>query len=209
MNISIILGHPRPGSFNHAIAQTAFETLQEDGHNVAFHDLYQEGFDPVMTAEEEQGALPPTDPLVVQHCDEIVAAHGVIIIHPNWFFQPPAMVKGWVDRVLRTGIAYGYQDGKIVGLLKASSGLVFNTANTPAEPEQGLGNPLDTLWRQCILEPAGLDRTERHLFSPVLSSSPEQRRQWLSDVRVLVRDQFAQDAAWSGLIPQPANWYKG
>ena len=59
MKLSLILAHPGPGSFNHAIAETARQTLLRRGHTVLFHDLYAEGFDPILPAHEipkERGA---------------------------------------------------------------------------------------------------------------------------------------------------------
>ena len=52
MRISVILAHPRPGSFNHAIAKTSVQTLMQNGHQVAFHDLYLESFDPILRSAE-------------------------------------------------------------------------------------------------------------------------------------------------------------
>jgi len=52
MKISVILAHPDQASFNHAIAVTAVETLQQQGHEVAFHDLYKDKFPPVIPASE-------------------------------------------------------------------------------------------------------------------------------------------------------------
>ena len=52
MKLSLILAHPNPGSFNHAIAETARQTLLRSGHTVFFHDLYAEGFDPMLPARE-------------------------------------------------------------------------------------------------------------------------------------------------------------
>jgi putative NADPH-quinone reductase len=70
MKILVILGHPRPGSFNHAIAETAIRTLEESGHTVCFHDLYQERFDPVLPfAEIPAGGRP--EPLVAAHCRDL------------------------------------------------------------------------------------------------------------------------------------------
>ncbi|MBN1811683.1 MAG: NAD(P)H-dependent oxidoreductase, partial [Anaerolineae bacterium] len=61
MKVSVILGHPCRGSFNHAIAKTVVRTLRAGGHTVWYHDLYDEGFDPVTTcAEIPKGA--PLDP---------------------------------------------------------------------------------------------------------------------------------------------------
>ena len=91
MNISLILGHPQPGSFDHAIAETAPATLHAHGHAVHYHDLYAEGFDPILPYGEmlREAVL---DPVVAQHCDEIANADGIIIVHPNWWGQPPAVL---------------------------------------------------------------------------------------------------------------------
>jgi len=71
--------------------------------------LYLEKFDPILPDSEiPKGA--PIDPAVQMHCDEIAAAEGIVIIHPNWWGQPPAILKGWVDRVIRLGLAYEFAE---------------------------------------------------------------------------------------------------
>ena len=154
MQISIILAHPDPHSFNHAIAQTALDTLQQNGHQLCFHDLYAEGFDPLLPTNEipKSAALPLE---IERHCQEIANADGIVIIHPNWWGQPPAILKGWVDRVIRPGVAYQFIDGDTgegvpIGLLKARSACVFNTSNTTSEREvrslrRSTGNTLEEL----------------------------------------------------------------
>ena len=126
MKISVILAHPDKKSFNHAIAAAAIETLKKNGHEVFFHDLYAEEFDPLLTSEEipRDAALPVE---VEKHCNEISAADGVVIVHPNWWGQPPAILKGWVDRVIRPGVAYEFLEddqgeGVPCGLLKVQIG---------------------------------------------------------------------------------------
>ena len=131
MKISVILAHPNAGSFNHAIAKVAVETLSARNHQVMFHDLYKEKFDPILTEKEIQKEASLL-PIIETHCHEIAQAEGVIIIHPNWWGQPPAILKGWVDRVIRPGVAYEFQgndegDGIPRGLLKAKTAVVFNT----------------------------------------------------------------------------------
>jgi NAD(P)H dehydrogenase (quinone) len=192
MNVSVLLAHPNPGSFNHAIARTAVETLAALKHRFVFHDLYAEQFDPVMTAEElAKDALLPPD--IERHCQEIGEADGIIFIHPNWWSQPPAILRGWTDRVLRVGRAYHFvPDGKggakPVGLLKARVGLVFNTANTPQETEEELyGDPLETLWRKVVFGLCGVPTVYRRNFSSVILSTLEQRQAWLREVTAAVR----------------------
>ncbi|MEN6422503.1 MAG: NAD(P)H-dependent oxidoreductase, partial [Smithella sp.] len=140
MKISLILAHPDSASFNHAIAQTAVEALKANGHKIFFHDLYQETFDPLLPAEEILKDASLTSD-IKRHCEEIAEADGIIIVHPNWWGQPPAILKGWVDRVIRPGVAYEFLEGDSGegvprGLLKAQTALIYNTSNTEAQREK-------------------------------------------------------------------------
>ena len=100
MKVLVVLGHQSKGSFCHAIADTAMDALSAAGHDLTFHDLYDEQFDPILPHPEipKQAELPA---LIRQHCDEVAAADGYVVVHPNWWGQPPAMLKGWIDRVFR------------------------------------------------------------------------------------------------------------
>lgn len=195
MNIVVILGHPNKSSFNHAIAKTVVETLQGNGHDVAFHDLYAENYDPILPAEEIQRdtILPP---VVERHCAEISAAEGIIVVHPNWWGQPPAIVKGWIDRTMRAGIAYRFDEGDRgegipQGLLRAKVVLVFTTSNTSTEREQTVfGDPLETLWKNCIFGLCGADNFSRSNFSIIVTSTEEQRKAWLKEVQKVTKRYF-------------------
>ncbi len=195
MNILIIVAHPNKASFNHAIARTAAARLERNGHSVAFHDLYQENFDPILPYEEipQDGVVPPE---IDRHCKALSCADGIVIVHPNWWGQPPAILKGWIDRVIRPGIAYNFQEGDQgegvpVGLLRAKAALVFNTSNTPQLREQTVfGDPLEALWKTCIFDLCGVKRFYRKMFGVVVTSTPEQRKAWLQEVEVVVNDYF-------------------
>jgi NAD(P)H dehydrogenase (quinone) len=199
VRVSVILAHPNPGSLNHAIARAACDALARNRHQVAFHDLYAEAFDPLLPAAEipEEAALPPE---ITQHCQEIRAADGIVIVHPNWWGQPPAILKGWVDRVLRSGVAYRFLEGDNgegvpVGLLRARTALVFNTANTPPVREaQAFGDPLETLWKNCIFRLCGVTTFYRETFSVVVTSTHEQRQAWLARVQSVVGRCFPSEA---------------
>ncbi len=194
MKISVILAHPRKGSFSHAISEAVLDVLGENGHEVRFHDLYAERFDPELPHEEipKDAAVHPA---VERHCGEIAAADGIVIIHPNWWGQPPAILKGWVDRVIRPGVAYEFLvgdsgEGVPRGLLKARTALVFNTSNTPEKRERTkFGDPLETLWKNCIFGLCGVENFHRRTFGVVVTSTEEQRKEWLGEVRAVV-DRF-------------------
>jgi len=195
MKIMVVLGHPNKASFNHAIARTVVNTLEKIGHNVVFHDLYAENFNPILPADEIQRdiALPS---IIEQHCDEISAAEGIVIVHPNWWGQPPAILKGWIDRVLRPGVAYTFAegdggDGELIGLLKATAVLVFNTSNTLVSRELTIyGDPLETLWKNNMLISCGVKSFYRKNFGVIVTSTDEQRREWLKEVEEVTARYF-------------------
>ena len=78
-------------------------------------------------------------------------------------------------------------EGVPVGLLKAHTALVLNTANTPAYREQEVfGDPLELLWNNCIFDLCGVPNFHRQMFSVIVTSSPDQRREWLAEVAATV-----------------------
>jgi putative NADPH-quinone reductase len=195
MKISVILAHPDQASFNHAIAVTAVETLQQQGYEVAFHDLYKEKFPPVIPASEiPRNAVLPR--IISIHCKEIAEAEGIIIVHPNWWGQPPAILKGWIDRILRPGVAYTFAegdngDGELIGLLKVHEVIVLNTSNTPADREMTkYGDPLESLWKNNMLVSYGAKNFYRKTFGVIITSTIEQRKQWLSEVKEITTAHF-------------------
>jgi putative NADPH-quinone reductase len=195
MNILVILGHPDKNSFNHAIANTVVETLSNTGHEVFFHDLYEEGFNPIISSQEiPKGAS--LDKVTEKHCTEVSNAEGIVIVHPNWWGQPPAILKGWVDRVIRPGVAYEFKEGDNgegvpIGLLKAKTALVFNTSNTPKEREiQVFGDPLENLWKNCIFDFCGVNKFYRKMFGVIVTSKLEERQAWLKEVEKTVNEYF-------------------
>lgn len=195
MKLSVILAHPDKQSFNHAIAATVVETLKQNHHQFCFHDLYAEQFDPLLPTKEfpQEAVLPPG---IQMHCDEIAQADGIIVIHPNWWGQPPAILKGWVDRIIRPGVAYEFLEGDNgegipKGLLKAKSAIVFNTSNTEAQRElKEFGDPLENIWKNCIFGLCGVKEVHRNVFNIIVVSSEEQRAAWLREARQAVFDIF-------------------
>lgn len=187
----IVVANPGPGSLSHALANRAAATLAARGCEIAFHDLYAEKFDPIQPTGE-QANVGSTDALVEVHCAELSRAELILVFHPNWWGQPPAILKGWIDRVFRLNTAYAYPDGVgpegvPIGMLRARHAFVFNTSNTPADREaSAFGDPLETLWKNCIFGLCGVSSVVRRMYSPVSASTPAQREAWLAEVAALV-----------------------
>ena len=195
MKVLVILGHQHPGSFCHAVAADAVDQLRSAGHEVTFHDLYAERFEPLLP-DEQIPKDAPVDPEVRRHCDEVVAADGFVVVHPNWWGQPPAILKGWIDRVFRQGVAYEFAPGgAVVQHLVGKKAVVLTTSNTPRDMELELfGDPLENLWKTCVFGFCGLKNFVRRNFESIILSTPDQRQQWLAEVRAIVRRRFPPDA---------------
>ncbi len=195
MNILVVLAHPDPGSFSHALARAAADQLRGMGHDVTLRDLYAEGFEAILPGPEIPfGAELP--PVIREHCDLLATAEGIVIVHPNWWGMPPAILKGWVDRVVRPGVAYEFLEGDggegvPNGLLRAKAAVVFNTGNTPLHRElEAFGDPLERLWRDCIFDLCGVREFHRRLFTVIVTSDEAQRKAWLAEARQMVEGVF-------------------
>ncbi|MBN1589801.1 MAG: NAD(P)H-dependent oxidoreductase [Pirellulales bacterium] len=193
MKVLVVVAHQNTAqtSFCHAITQVAAETLKSTGHEVVLHDLYAEWFDPMLT-QEELAADAPANPVIRQHIDELIGADGYVIVHPNWWGQPPAVLKGWIDRVFRQGQVYRFgADGSVTSTIAGRKALVLTTSNTPREAELGLyGDPLENLWKNCIFGLVGITDFVRRNFESIIMSTPDQRETWLAETRALVEKQF-------------------
>jgi putative NADPH-quinone reductase len=203
MNLVLVLCHPRPGSFNHQLASKAREVLQNAGHTVIFHDLYAEGFDPVLTASELARHY-SFDEEIQRHSSDLVEASGLIIFHPDWWGQPPALLKGWVDRVLRPGVAYEYEGEEFLRkkkepLLGGKKGLVFCTSDAA---EGQATQQLQRLWVDGILGFCGMEAS-CHVFPDAYNSDASARTAWMIHMEGMLRSWFP---AERGVVTQDTNF---
>jgi NAD(P)H dehydrogenase (quinone) len=178
MKIVEILCNPRPGSFNLALAASAREKLVQLGHHVMLHDLCREGFDPVLEAAELARSY-SLDGQVQVHCNELSAADGLIIFHPDWWGQPPAVLKGWIDRVFRQGVAYDFDGEEFTEkgwkpLLGGKKGLVFCTSDAGAGTA---ARTLEALWTDTVLGRCGM-RAACHVLRDLRNTDPRSRKDW-------------------------------
>lgn len=101
MRVLVVYCHPNPESFTAAVRDRALAALGHAGHETRLIDLYAMGFDPVMGAAERAAYHTPGDNErpVAEHLAALRWAEALIFVHPTWWYGPPAMLKGWLDRV--------------------------------------------------------------------------------------------------------------
>ena len=158
MKFIIILAHPDKNSLNHFIADEIKSLLKNYKHKVILHDLYVEGFNPVMSYPEYKQKF-PLDDLTQKHIKDVESSDGVIFIHPDWWGQTPAILKGWIDRVFRQGVAYDYEgeefeEKEMIGLLEEHLFWTFITTNADSDSP---GFILPKIWRHSIINYCGTD----------------------------------------------------
>ena len=115
MRCLIVFCHPSETSFGAAILDTARTALGDAGHELRVIDLYRERFDPVLSPGEWESYLP--DPArnidgVRGHVEAMRWAEALVLIFPQWMYGPPAMLKGWFERVWLPGVAFEVPRGR-------------------------------------------------------------------------------------------------
>lgn len=109
MRVLLVACHPLPESYGAALRERAHATLAAAGHEVELLDLYAEGFDPVLSAAERRSYLAATGENIAgvqRHVDLLRWAEGLLFVFPTWFYGPPAMLKGWLERTWLPGVAF-------------------------------------------------------------------------------------------------------
>jgi NAD(P)H dehydrogenase (quinone) len=132
MKHALIVAHPNPKSFTQAMARAYAGAARAEGHEVLVRDLYEMGFDPRLGA----GEIPGPDgfspgPDVVAERDKLQDAAVFAFVYPMWFNAPPAILKGYIDRVFCMGFGYGMGETGNDPLLTGRSMISFSSSGAP------------------------------------------------------------------------------
>jgi NAD(P)H dehydrogenase (quinone) len=108
MHVLLIHCHPRRDSFNAALRDAAVAGLTASGHSIEQHDLYAEGFDPVLSTQQRGAYFDEAANAfgLEDHVAALRRAEALVLVYPTWWFGMPAMLKGWLDRVWLPGVAF-------------------------------------------------------------------------------------------------------
>lgn len=144
MRILVLHSHPLEESYGRALFHQTCESLKEADHDVDACNLYEEGFDPILSAHDRRiyHDYPQNTDLVKTYVERLKRAEGLVICTPVWNFGFPAMLKGYFDRVWLPGVSFALQDGRLTPTLRhiRKLGAVLTYGATPTRAFL-VGNP--------------------------------------------------------------------
>ena len=113
MRCLVVKAHPLSESLCSSMTERVVELLRANGHEVMVEDLDAQQFDPAMTPSERASYYDGlyTTQFVAAHVEHLRSAEAIVLIFPTWWFGPPAVLKGWFDRVWGPGVAYDHSKG--------------------------------------------------------------------------------------------------
>lgn len=143
------------------------QTLETSGAEFEIIDLYAEKFNPLMDEAEfksyESGAQKKDD---VARCQKIISSSGLLVfIYPSWWSTPPAMLKGFIDRVFTPGFAYNSENGEMRGLLSSMRALCIRTYAGGAEAEEANGHVSSNFMEKAVLGSCGIKSSSVDIYS--------------------------------------------
>jgi NAD(P)H dehydrogenase (quinone) len=198
MQTLVVYCHPDSTSFCATLHATAISALQEAGHDCRSVDLYAQGFDARLTREEWQACVRPGAPAAAaepsaldEHVQALRWAQHLVFVFPVWMSGPPALLKGWLDRVWRPGVAFlrpqrpgGLPRPALTHMRRIT---VVTTSNAPRWWTWLLGDPNRRLFTRALRACCGGGCRVRWLQAHSLAvSTAEQRSAFVDRVRQCV-----------------------
>lgn len=194
MKTLIVYYHPYKGSYCNAILNAVISGLKKSGQPNKVIDLEADGFDPVMKAKDlmafgqagrgEDIATTDVDPVILRYKKKLEWSERVVMIFPIWWMTMPAMMKGFVDKVIFPGVAYDMDGGRLKSRLKSLRQVtVISTMNTPADTYRDIfGNSLEGSLVKGTFNQIGIHDVEWISLNMVKQSGQEVRQMWLEEL---------------------------
>jgi NAD(P)H dehydrogenase (quinone) len=170
MKHAVIFAHPNEQSFTASVAQTYAQEGRRAGHEIVVRDLYRLKFDPLLKLEELPRADFAPAPDVAAERDVLRTADIFVLVYPLWLNTPPAMMKGYLERVFGFGFAYGGKGESANPLLTGRKLLAFSSSGAPVEWVERTGalDAIHALFDNYFATLCGMDFLGRTHFGQVV-----------------------------------------
>lgn len=193
--VLLIYAHPYNKSFNYAILEKVEDSLLSNEISFSVIDLYKDNFNPAYNSDElslfKYGET--KDQLVKKYQKMIVAANKIIFIFPIWWNSIPAIIKGFIDKVMKKKFAYDVGSTGVIGhLTNIDCGLVFTTSTSPTwYLKLFCGDAVNKVFIRSTLSQLGMKNIKWINFGSIDKSANIKRMKFLNSiddrVKVLVK----------------------
>lgn len=185
MKTTVIYAHPWSGSFNRAMLDRVTASLQQEKTSFHLIDLNGDGFNPVLSEKELAlyGQGKSADPLVARYNRMLDETDRVILIFPVWWYDMPAVLRGFFDKVMLTGSAYGENETGMYALRNIGKTILFtSSAASTEELVEEFGDPVNGTIIRGTFRFIGFNNAVWHNLGRIHQSSPAQREEFLAAV---------------------------
>ncbi|MGB8363432.1 MAG: NAD(P)H-dependent oxidoreductase [Rhizomicrobium sp.] len=194
MKHAIIVAHPNPASFTLSVARAYEAAITAAGHSAVMRDLYAMQFDPRLAADEIPGAkgFAPHDDVKTER-KLLFDVNVFAFVYPLWLNAPPAILKGYLDRVFGMGFAYGPVGGGTQQFLTGRTMISFTSSGAPEEwvKKTGAWDALRKLFDEHFAAVCGLDILDHvHFGGVVPGMRPDAVERLLEEMRAAVARHF-------------------
>lgn len=187
MKTLLVISHPNPKSFSFAVKDKLYEYLIQNGDEVRQIDLYKDDFDPVLRSADFERKSQS----VLEYQSMIKWAKRLVFIYPLWWGQMPAMLKGFMDKMLSHGFAFDVDDeGYTYGKLTDKEVLFVVNLGMDAKSQEKLGM-VESVKRSHLFNNFGFcgvpeSACNIRFFNAVPHISPELRQEYLESLKDLI-----------------------
>lgn len=204
MKYLIVFANPNPKSFTHAIVHALSETFKSEDREVAIRNLYKEKFDPVLDVVDNVSVLKNDYQVDVKKEHEYIQEAALIVfVYPIWWMGPPAIMKGYFDRVFTNGFAYWADENGLARGLTGKKAAVINTMGMKKEyyEKKGILSSMKKLMNFGLFEYTGLEVVDYKFYGGLTSMTENEKLKVLEDVKV-----FAHKLVQAGLKSRKLAW---
>lgn len=187
MHCTLIIAHPYPGSFSHVLADLVQKIRASQNKEVYVIDLYHDQFKPELSQSElrvyNQGQS--LDPLVKTYQSMLTNSDELICVFPIWWYEAPAIFKGFIDKVMMPGFAFEETPlglkGKLTHILKTS---IITTSEVETNfMRNDAGNPIEQTLLKITFKVCGIESNLKWFnCEHIASGSLEQRQSFIKEI---------------------------
>ncbi|MDF9867473.1 NAD(P)H dehydrogenase (quinone) [Bacilli bacterium PM5-3] len=183
---TIVITHPYENSFNMAILNEVTTYFKKENIEYNIIDLYQDNFDPVLRKNDLAiyGEGKSNDPLVKKYNEILDNTDHIIFIFPIWWYDMPAMLRGFFDKVMLINSSYTSDGVNLTPSRKINKTSIFTTsAASNKQLIEDFGDPINKVIINGTFKALGFLNASWFNMELIVNSTLEDRKKFLNEIK--------------------------